>query len=120
VGNRPQQPANNRAAPHCDSEANGPKKLSKRRKHEGKCLEASCGVCARRDRPEAAINRSVEEFSLLLILAAGSFSNMFTTYSHTLCGILASGLETRNQLRKRQEKNEFNFRLGQKIFLTEK
>jgi len=31
--------------------------------------------------------------------------------------ILASGLETRNQLRKRQEKNEFNFRLRQKNFL---
>jgi hypothetical protein len=30
---------------------------------------------------------------------------------------LASGLETRNQLRKRQEKNEFYFRLRQKIFL---
>ena len=30
---------------------------------------------------------------------------------------LASGLETRNQLRKRQEKNEFNFRLRQKNFL---
>jgi hypothetical protein len=33
---------------------------------------------------------------------------------------LASGLETRNQLRKRQEKNEFKFRLRQKIFLTGK
>ena len=31
--------------------------------------------------------------------------------------VLASGLETRNQLRKRQEKNEFNFRLRQKVFL---
>jgi uncharacterized protein involved in type VI secretion and phage assembly len=31
--------------------------------------------------------------------------------------ILASGLETRNQLRKRQEKNEFNFRLRQKNLL---
>jgi hypothetical protein len=30
---------------------------------------------------------------------------------------LASGLETRNQLRKRQEKNEFKFRLRQKNFL---
>jgi hypothetical protein len=30
---------------------------------------------------------------------------------------LASGLETRNQLRKRQEKNEFYFRLRQKKFL---
>jgi len=28
--------------------------------------------------------------------------------------VLASGLETRNQLRKRQEKNEFNFQLRQK------
>ena len=34
--------------------------------------------------------------------------------------VLASGLETRNQLRKRQEKNEFNFRLRRKIFLTGK
>src|SRR6266511_206910 len=31
--------------------------------------------------------------------------------------VLASGLETRNQLRKRQEKNEFYFRLRQKNFL---
>src|SRR4029453_8187629 len=31
--------------------------------------------------------------------------------------VLASGLETRNQLRKRQEKNEFYFRLRQKILL---
>jgi hypothetical protein len=30
---------------------------------------------------------------------------------------LASGLETRNQLRKRQEKNEFYFQLRQKDFL---
>jgi hypothetical protein len=31
--------------------------------------------------------------------------------------VLASGLETRNQLRKRQEKNEFYFQLRQKNFL---
>jgi hypothetical protein len=31
--------------------------------------------------------------------------------------VVASGLETRNQLRKRQEKNEFNFQLRQKNFL---
>ena len=86
MGNRPQQPANNLAAPHCDSELNGPKKLSKRRKYEGKCLEPSRSVCVPRDFPEATINRSVEEFSLLFILAAGSFSNMFTTYSHALYG----------------------------------
>jgi hypothetical protein len=34
--------------------------------------------------------------------------------------LLASGLETRNQLRKRQEKNEFNFNYSKKIFLTGK
>jgi len=33
---------------------------------------------------------------------------------------LASGLETRNQLRKRQEKNEFYFFGREKIFLTKK
>jgi len=33
---------------------------------------------------------------------------------------LASGLETRNQLRKRQEKNAFYFQLRQKNFLDEK
>ena len=33
---------------------------------------------------------------------------------------LASGLETRNHLRKRQEKNEFYFRFRPKIFLTGK
>ena len=86
MGNRPQQPVNNLAAPHCDSKVNGPKKLSKRRKYEGKCLEPSGSVCVPRDFREAAIDRSVEKFSLLFILAAGSFSNMFTTYSHTLCG----------------------------------
>jgi hypothetical protein len=33
---------------------------------------------------------------------------------------LASGLETRNQLRKRQEKNEFYFQFRQKNFLDGK
>jgi hypothetical protein len=40
---------------------------------------------------------------------------------HTPFGAsLASGLETRNQLRKRQEKNEFNFQLQPKKFLDGK
>jgi len=39
---------------------------------------------------------------------------------HTRFGVvLASGLETRNQLRKRQEKNEFYFQLRPKNFLDE-
>ena len=53
-----------------------------------------------------------------------SLPDVFQTCSqliHTrFVAALASGLETRNQLRKRQEKNEFNFRLRQKISLTEK
>jgi hypothetical protein len=42
--------------------------------------------------------------------------NLFTRF----VVVLASWLETRNQLRKRQEKNEFNFELQQKKFLTGK
>ena len=53
-----------------------------------------------------------------------SLPDVFQTCSqliHTrFVAALASGLETRNQLRKRQEKNEFKFRLRQKIFLTGK
>jgi hypothetical protein len=67
-----------------------------------------------------AINRCGEEFSLLFILVAGNLSDMFTTYSHTFVVVLASGLETRNQLRKRQEKNEFYFQFHQKNFLDGK
>ena len=44
MGNRPQQPDNNRAAPQCDSEINSSKKVPKRRKYEGKRLEASFSV----------------------------------------------------------------------------
>jgi len=49
---------------------------------------------------------------------------MFLKHVHNLftpiCGRLASGLEIRNQLRKRQEKNEFYFQLRQKNFLDGK
>ena len=117
MGNRPQHLANNRAVPEYDSEINSSKKMPKRRKYEGKRLEPSCSVGLLRRLCASAIDRSVEEFSLLFILAAGSFSNMFTTYSHTLCGCPRQRLETRNQLRKRQEKNEFYFQLRQENFL---
>jgi len=86
VGNRPQQPADNRAAPQCDSEINNPRKLSKRRKYEGKWLVAWWSVRLPRRLRTVAINRFLGEFTLLFILAAGSFSNMFTTYSHMRCG----------------------------------
>ena len=51
-------------------------------------------------------------------------SEIFQTCSqliHTrFAVVLASGLETRNQLRKRQEKNEFYFQFWQKNFLDGK
>jgi hypothetical protein len=86
VGNCPQQPAEDRAAPHSDSEINSRKKVSKRREYEGKFLDVLWSAFSRQSLRPADSNRSVEEFSLLFILAAGRFSNMFTTYSHTLCG----------------------------------
>jgi hypothetical protein len=117
VENRLQQPGNNRGDPRCDSRINSSKKVPKRHKYEGKCVQASWSVCLPPSSRAAAINRSVAEFPLLFILDVGGFSNMFTTYSHALWVFLASGLESRNQLQKRQEKNEFNFQLQQKNFL---
>jgi hypothetical protein len=117
VGNRPQHLANNRAVPEYDSEINSPKKMPKRRKYEGKRLKALCSVRLLRPSRASALNRSGAELLVLFILAAGNFSNMFTTYSHTLCGCPRQRLETRNQLRKRQEKNEFYFQLHQENFL---
>ena len=115
--NRPQRPANNRAAPQCDSKINSSKKMPKGRKYEGKCLEAPCSVCLPRSSCAAVINRSVGEFSLLFILSAGSFSTCSQLIHTRFVAALASGLETRNQLRKRQEKNEFYFRLRPKKIL---
>ncbi len=45
---------------------------------------------------------------------------MFTTYSHPVAVVLASWLETRNQLEKRQEKNEFYFQFSKKNSLDGK
>jgi hypothetical protein len=56
----------------------------------------------------------------LFILSAGSFSTCSQLIHTRFVAALASGLETRNQLRKRQEKNEFYFRLRPKKFLTGK
>ena len=88
--------------------------MAKRRKYEGKQLDWASNVRLPRRSRARVITRSRAKLLLLFIRAAGNFSNMFTTYSHTLVVVLASGLETRNQLRKRQEKNEFYFQLRQK------
>ena len=120
MGNRPPQPVVNRAAPQCDFEINSPKKMSKRGKYEGKCLEQSCCVCVSRSCDAPAIVRSVGESSLLFILAAGSFSNMFTTYSHAFVVVLASRL--RLEISHESDKKKMNLILNfdKKIFLTEK
>jgi hypothetical protein len=64
-----------------------------------------------------ALSRSFRCCSLSLPEVSQTCSQLIHT---RLVVVLASGLETRNPLRKRQEKNEFNFRLPQKNFLTEK
>ena len=85
------------------------KRISKRRKYEAKQVEWSGAVCLPGRWSAQASSGSGAKLVISFILAAGNFSNMFTTYSHMLCVVLASGLETRNQLQKRQEKNEFYF-----------
>jgi hypothetical protein len=63
------------------------------------------------------LSRSIPCCSFLLSEVSQTCSQLIHT---RFVAALASGLETRNQLRKRQEKNEFYFRLRQKIFLTKK
>ena len=120
MGKRPPQPGINRAAPQCAFEINSPKNMSNRRKYEGKCLKESRSVCFSRSSDSPATVRSVGEFSLLFILAAGSFSNMFTTYSHTFGVVLASRL--RLEISHESDKKKMNLILdfGKKISLTEK
>jgi hypothetical protein len=60
--------------------------LPKTRKYEGKQLGVSFGVSSPATLRARTINRSVEELTVSFILAAGSFSEMFTTYSHALYG----------------------------------
>ena len=73
---------------------------------------------------QTSVKRQSIVLSRSLLCCSFSLPEVSQTCSqliHThLVVVLASGLETRNRLRKRQEKNEFNFRLGQKKFLTEK
>jgi hypothetical protein len=71
----------------------------------------------RAHRQSMALSRSFRRYSF-------SLPEVFQTCSqliHTpFVAALASGLETRNQSRKRQEKNEFYFQLRQKNFLDGK
>ena len=95
-------------------------KTSETRKYEGKlriaCFNAAlAAICCAR-----VVNRALGELSVLFILAGKSLSEMFTAYSHAHCPVLASGLETRNPFKKRQEKNDFYFLGREKIFLTKK
>jgi len=77
------------------------------RKYEGKSsvarfnapLGAICRWCA--------VNRLLGEASMLFILAAKSFSEMFTTYSHALCPSSPAGL--RLEIRSKIDKKKMNF-----------
>jgi hypothetical protein len=94
--------------------------VPKRRKYEGKWFQASCSVCVPRSSRAAAINRSVGEFSLSFILAVGSLSNMFTTYSHTLVVSSPAGLRLEISCESDKKKMNLIFNYNKKIFLTEK
>jgi hypothetical protein len=64
-----------------------------------------------------SIDCSLGESLMLFILAAESFSKIFTTYSHAPSSCPASGLEIRNQPKKRQEKKLILFFIGEEKFL---
>ena len=72
---------------------------------------------ARAHQQSMVLSRSFLCCSFSLLEVSQTCSQLIHT---RFVAVLASGLETRNQLQKRQEKNEFNFQLGQKNFLTEK
>ena len=69
---------------------------------------------ARAQQQSMVLSRSFPCRSFLLLEVSQTCSQLIHM---RFVAALASGLETRNQLRKRQEKNEFNFRFRQKIFL---
>jgi hypothetical protein len=56
--------------------------MSKTRKYEGELPDAPFTLSLSTRPGGCAINRSVVDLIVLFILAAGSFSEMFTTYSH--------------------------------------
>ena len=121
MGDRPQQPDNNRAAPQCNSAINGAKKLPGTRKYEAKRLEASFSVPLPASSRASTTNRSVKKISLLFIVAAGCFSNMFTTYSHALCGCPSpAGLRLEISCESDKKKMNLNFDCDKKNFLTGK
>ena len=72
---------------------------------------------ARAQQQSIVLSRSFPCCSFLLPEVSQTCSQLIHT---RFVAALASGLETRNQLRKRQEKNEFYFRLRPKKFLTGK
>jgi hypothetical protein len=75
-------------------------------KYEGKQTAQSFSDPLYASRQTCVFDRCSGELAVSFILAAKSFSEMFTTYSHALLFCLASGLETRNRFQNRQEKNE--------------
>ena len=94
--------------------------MPKRRKYEVKQLEWASSVRLPRRSLARVINRSRAKLLLLFILAAGNFSNMFTTYSHKLVVVLASGLRLEISCESDKKKMNFIFNYDKKILLTAK
>ena len=117
VGNRPQQPANNRAAPSVIRRSTVQKKCQKgvnTRENGSRRRAVSLYHDARAHPQSIVLARSFPCCSFSLPEVSQTCSQLIHT---RFVAALASGLETRNQLRKRQEKNEFYFRFRQKNFL---
>jgi hypothetical protein len=57
---------------------------------------------------------------LLFIVVSGSFWEMFTTYSHALCGCSPAGLRLEISLETDKKKKNFIFSRDEKFFLTRK
>jgi hypothetical protein len=92
--------------------------LPKTRKYEAKRLRASFSAPLSVSPRVRSINRSIAEFSVLFILASGRFSEMFTTYSHALCGCSPAGLRLEISLETDKKKMNFIFSRVMKFFLT--
>jgi hypothetical protein len=84
---------------------NWQKQMPKMCKYEGKPANTLPNFTPDSNRSAAPIDCSSGGALMLFILAAETFSKIFTTYSHALYSCPASGLEIRNRRKNRQEKN---------------
>ena len=86
AGNCSVKPRCDGAIARCSPPGECQKKESKRCKYEGKRTNARFNITVGSTCRACALSCSFDELLVLFILADESFSEMFTTYSHALCG----------------------------------